>query len=274
MIKAIGFLYGWHGDALMAQALCRTFKQQNKDSHLTFAVNKKYQRVLPLLFQNPYIDGFHIWDGSDDFPTQVDSQFIQENNFDIVFNPKAQHKNNSWYLNNHYIDEMHEMFDFSKPENKQIELTRYFESLPSYSNYIALSLVASGNQLSKTISFEKIRELIVKIRALGLTPIRIDSRSEYDSQIGIPASQLSIFDATVLMLSTKMLITVDTLWAWASSGYSFPTIGLYAPNYPNMPIDRVCSHMPVNTSSTYLVGNTVNDISVDQIIEEIKYKLK
>jgi hypothetical protein len=64
---------------------CQAFKNTYPDSHLTFGINKKYKEISPLFFYNSLVDGIHIWDGYDNWPTNKDQKFIQEANFDKIF---------------------------------------------------------------------------------------------------------------------------------------------------------------------------------------------
>lgn len=266
MIKAVGFSAGEFGDIILNSTLCRTFKESYPDSFLTLAVNKKYSNVLPLFYNNEYIDRFRIYQGYDDWPANSDLDFLKNQN--IIFNAMPQHKDNFWYLKpgGHNISEIHNMHGFPEPKNKQCHLNRWFDLLPNHNRIITASVFASGNhpdQLARTLSVEKIKELFSLIELMGYSIIRLDTRFEPEIEDRWPASKLPLIEAARILCSSRIHLTCDTSWSWIADGYSHNTIGWA----------RLPAYVPVNPRGYYFINNTIEDIPLESILEVVKQKL-
>jgi ADP-heptose:LPS heptosyltransferase len=75
------------------------------------------------------------------------------------------------------------------------------------------------------------------------------------------------------MLACDALITVDTAMAWISSGYSFPTLGLYG--YEYYPMAQTSKNwQPVNPNAVYVESGKVSDIIVERIEIGLRKLLK
>ena len=46
MVRALGFNQGQIGDLAMQVVLCKHFKKMHPDSHMTFGINKKYEKFV------------------------------------------------------------------------------------------------------------------------------------------------------------------------------------------------------------------------------------
>lgn len=267
-IKAIGFLAGQVGDLVMTTVALRQFKRQFPDSHLTFAIGKKYGHVAPLFRGISGVDDIHVWEAYDGWPAPEDKAFVNERKPDILFHPFPQHTRYDWYNHLHYIEETAMMLGLDRPADAlQCDLAPLYKS--SRGSIVTLSMFASGTQLSKTLSMDKLVDLVSRLKREGFTPVQIGSA---DTPIK-GAEQFvgkTIMDPVILMNSARFHITVDTAFSWIASAYSIPTIGLYGANYADMPVDRICSHNPVNPNAIYLNRRSVSEITVDEIMTAAK----
>lgn len=268
-IRAIGFLAGQVGDLVMSTVALRQFKRQFPDSHLIFAIGKKYGHVAPLFDGVPDIDEIHVWETYDGWPAPEDKAFISERKPDVLFYPFPQHTRHDWYNHLHYTEETVMMLGLERPtDSLQCDLTP-LPKLARSSSIVTLSMFASGSQLSKTLSMEKLTDLVARLKREGLVPVQIgsaDTPIEGAERFG----QRPIKDAAHLMTTARFHITIDTAFSWVASAYSVPTIGLYGVNYADMPLGRVGSHNPVNPNGIYLNRQSVSDISVDEIMNAAK----
>lgn len=268
-MKAAGWMFGEFGDIILTSTLCRTFKELNPNSELILCAHKKYSNVLPLFYNNPFVDGFHLWQGinGDDWLCEKDLEYVYKEKFDLVYTAKPQHKDNLWYQKGiHQIDEIHDMYNFAPPANKQCYLEKWFDLLPGQNNVITASVFASGNhpnQLARTFSPAKLRELFLVIESYGYKIVRLDTREEPELEDYWPASKLSLIDAAKILASSKLHLTCDTSWSWIADSYSHNTIGW----------TRSESYVPVNPNGHYFVADNINDIPIEKIIELIKQKI-
>lgn len=268
MIKAIGFLVGQVGDLVMCSVAARQFKKQYPNSHLTLAIGKKYAHVADLFRNMPDTDALHIWDSYDNWPSQVDRDFVLGGNFDMVFNPLPPHSRPDWYNHYHYVEETCLMFGLQLPSYLQCALAER-PPVEKNSRYVTLSLFASGNQLKKTIRLDDMDELASGLINKGYIPIQVGS-SDLIIKGAQQAQNLSICEAVDLMRSSMLHISIDTAFAWIASAYQLPMVGLYGATYPDMPSTRVHSHNPVNPNAIYINRASVKDITVDEILEASK----
>jgi hypothetical protein len=146
-MKAIGFNQGQIGDLAMNLIACRAFKEKYPRSHLVFGINKKYQSCAPIFENNSLIDEIKIWENYDNWPSNADLEYIKNNNFDIVFNPMPQHKNNLWYLYEHHTSAVCKMHDLTPPSNLQIDLTDLPDKIEKYDDYVAFTTFSSAGAI-------------------------------------------------------------------------------------------------------------------------------
>lgn len=268
-MKAIGFLTGRVGDAVMCSVAARQFKAQFPSAHLTFAVGKKFGNVIDLFKGLSYIDDIHVWHGTDDdWPTNADVAFINLEGYDVVFDGLSQHTRSDWYNHIHYVEETCLMLGLDKPADLQCQLGYLPRPIPGLDKTITTSLFASGNQPYKTLSAAKIEALFKTLNDLGYRVMQVGST---DPAIE-GAANLSgdIYTAVDYICSAKMHLTIDTAFSWISSAYQRPLVGLYGRNYPDMKPGRQVSHHPVNPNATYIDAERVDDIEIDAIIEDVK----
>jgi ADP-heptose:LPS heptosyltransferase len=266
-MKAIGFNQGQIGDLAMNLIPCRSFKQKYPDSYLVFGINKKYESCAPIFENNPLIDEIKIWDGYDNWPSQLDSEYLKNNNFDIVYNPMPKHKNDLWYLYEHHTSAVCKMHDLDTPDNLQIELTPWFETIHKYQDYVAFTTFSSaGNVRDVPRMFAD--KIIDYIHSLGLKTIQLGLKSHDKLNTTLPPIGNTIFEDVKIAKSCRFLITADTGMNWIMSGYKSKVLGLYSSNsYPyRAPLNN---RTPVNPNAIYLEADSAENINFDNIINSI-----
>ena len=265
-MRAIGFHQGQFGDLCMATVCARAYKEKYPDGKLTFGINKKYESIKELLLYNSLIDDFYIWENYDNWPSTNDRDYILKNNYDIIFYPMPKHKDTFWYLNYHQTEEACLMYDLDPPKNKQVYLNDYFSN--DVKNYICVCLLDGDRDLSKSFSIDKANKLCRAIEKFtGLKTIQIGLPS--DQQYGFEKFSGSFLESAKIMLESKLFITVDTCWAWISSGYSKETIGLYSYGYYHG-ARTAKNWCPINQNLTFLEDYNLNNIEIEIILDEIK----
>lgn len=260
-MKAIGFNQGQYGDLCMNLIACRAFKRDHPNSQLYFGINKKYESLKYIFFNNDYVDHIHIWDQYDGWPSQEDKQFLSTMNFDKVFNPMPKHTEELWHVNRHQTQEVCLMHGLKPPEDLSIKLNKYFE-VKRNTNMVAVNLSAETRSQDKTPSLEKSIEIVNLLTKLGYKPVQIGLPDQ--PQIAEKRFIGEFFETIRFVLSCDFLITVDSAMAWISSGYQFPTLGLYSSAYYPMTYTSK-NWQPINNNAIYLEDKKIDNISLDLI---------
>lgn len=264
-VKAIGFNQGQYGDLCMNLVAAKSFKTYFPDSELYFGINKKYESIKEIFYENPLIQKIHIWDKYDGWPSETDLQFIESERFDYVFHPMAYHPEEDWYLKRHQTEELCYMHGLKAPENLQISLNKYFKT-DENKKFIAVNLFAETRGSDKIPSIEKSKQICKLINKLGYTPIQIGLPDQ--PQICEERFIGTFFDTIKFVLSCKMLLTVDSAIAWIASGYNFPVLGIYAYTYyPKAKTSK--NWQPINPNAIYLEEAYIDNINIDQIEKSI-----
>jgi ADP-heptose:LPS heptosyltransferase len=269
MKKAIGFNGGMYGDSVIMTVAARAFKQQFPDAHLTFAVNRKFDGIMPLFAHNPNIDAFHSWDGYDAaFPNKADQDYIAFQRFDHVFNQMAGHVSQDWYNHRHYAEEACVRHGLKPPADLSYELVKWFPRLPGCERYVTLSLFPSkGGQMDKTMPVPECEKLCLGLRAMGYTPVQLGGRFEVKLENAV-APDFSILEAAQVLTSSAFHITADTAFASIAAGYKHPTIGFYSRNYPDMVSCE--SHLPPNPNAIYFKNRVLKDLTAEEILAVVE----
>ncbi len=273
-MKILGFNHGLNGDAVMSTIACRVIKELYPKSELTFALSKSYSKILELFKHHPHIDKFHIWDGNDSGLTTIDADYINDGNFDMVFDPFPKHHNPDWYNYFHYGNEVLRMHNLPMTHDLQCHLNPYFGKSQEYHNWVSISAFPSkSTNLSKTLSLDKWALIVRFINKLGYNCIQLGG--EFDLQIHgakRPTKGFGWLSAAQALYSSKLHISTDSAFGWIGSAYQHNTVGLYGCNYPDMV--NPWSHLPVNPNARYLWKRDINDIPLELILETIEEKLK
>lgn len=268
MIKACGFLLGQFGDLVIQTVACRAFKEQYPDSHLTFAIAKKYNAILPLFFHNRYIDDIHIFDGYDDWPNQTDKEYLDFKKFDVVYNGMAGHTRPNWYNYYHYAQEACLRQGLNPPSDISYYLEPWFEPYSEYKNVVTLSLFPSkGEQLDKTMPITECENLCLALRKMGYRPIQLGGKFEVKLQ-NAESPDFSFLEAAKMLRASKLHITADTAFSSVAAGYQHPCVGFYGLNYPDM--TDCFSHLPVNRNAFYIKNRPVQLINHEEVIQVSK----
>lgn len=266
MTQKLAFgLIGQVGDAVMSTVALRQLKKECPDSEIVFTIGQKYAHILELFRGLPEISDVHAWDSHEPWPSEPDIEYIRKEKFNHVFHPLPTHVTSDWYNRYHYTEETAMMLGLQKPTDLQCSLGYRPKKLAGLDKTIVLSLFASGNQLSKTMRLDDMRDMVARLRGMGYECVQIGS-SDLPIEGARQAQTSSIYEAVDILTSARMQISIDTAFAWIGSAYSVPVVGLYGINYPDMPLIRVCSHNPVNKNALYLNRPSVKDIGVDEII--------
>ena len=179
MKKAIGFNAGQYGDLIISTAAAKVFKERFPDSELTLGISKNFSEISPLFYNHLYFDNIHIWEGYNNWPSDIDKKYLEFKKYDIDFNAMPQHTRNDWYNYHHFTQVICLSHGFEPTENLQCNLTKWFDTIPGYENYIALSVFPGyGASNGRTFSVEKLNELVDNIHKLGYKTILIGTDKE------------------------------------------------------------------------------------------------
>lgn len=271
MIKAIGFLGGQFGDAVMSTVACRAFKENYPNSHLTFALSDKYKNILPLFYHNKYIDSYYIWEEFDQWPSERDREFLLNNKYNIIYTPTPGHIDLDWYNKRHYCSETCLMHGLNPPKDLSCYLNPWFKKDSKYKNYIAISAFPSkSTQLNKTLSLEYWNDIVYFLNNLGYKCIQLGGKFDLEIK-GAEKPDLSFIEAAQILYSSKLHITCDTSWAWIGSAYQCNTIGIYGYNYQDQ--NNIYNHLPINSNAKYITDVDIKNITLEKIFDNLIHHL-
>lgn len=264
-IKILGFNAGQIGDILIGLPAAKYLYNTTKDCQITLCVNKKYSKIVPFLRGLDYIDNIYISDGYENFPNQIDNDFLCYQKFDKIYNPMQRHSRYDWYNYYHYTEEMaisHGILDqFDRDKfNKKIDLVK-LATTPIDSNVIGF--VPHANGQDRSLSQDDAQFLIDVINKLGYKLIYLGLNSNLNNIKEL--ENKSFLNSGVILSNLKRLITVDTAWSWLASGYNINTFGLYYKNYPDM--IKQWSHFPENPNAEYIINDDIKKID-RQMVEQ------
>lgn len=264
-MKAIGFNQGQFGDLCMNIVACKAFKKKYPNSSLTFGINKKYESISPIFLKNKFIDNIHIWDGYDDWPKINDINYLNNNNYDIVFHPMKKLRPN-WQTVRHQTEEVCLVHGLEPPENLQIELNQYFNIKNNYKKYVSICAFGATDPHKKNLSENAIDKICELIKGNGYKPLFFQAKYKDYDVIDLP-----FFEAIKVMLSTKFLISIDSALLWIASGYKFPSIGIYNKNYySNYGATTSINWQPINPNAIYYESESMGYINLDFLEKSIK----
>ena len=98
---------GQFGDIIMQEPGLRKFIEENPDTQIVFAVSEPYKDILPL-FENYHenIVGFKVWEGYNEWPSEADLKYMEEEKFDALFPPDIPlHPEADWANRRHITTE-------------------------------------------------------------------------------------------------------------------------------------------------------------------------
>ncbi len=270
-MRAIGFQAGLRGDAVISTVAARAFKQVYPDAHLTFALHQQFIDILPLFYQHPYFDNFHLWQEYDLWPGQADKEYLTRTKYDIVFNamPK-RHNESSWWLTENQCENVCSVYNLPIPSNTQPILNPWF-AIDERKDYVAFNYVGSWPKYpnEKSFNLDKAQRIVNMVRKMGYKVLQLGASGE-------PALEntdkliLSLFETVKTMLGCRALIGIDSFLTWAASAYSFPCVSSYSSRYYG---EHIASIQPKNQNARYLSAFNLNDIDDGQLEETIRMVL-
>jgi ADP-heptose:LPS heptosyltransferase len=271
MKKAIGFNQGQIGDLATNIIVCRAFKEIYPDYHLTFGINKKYESVAPIFLNNKLIDDIKIWENYNDWPSENDKKFLEENHFDKFFHP-MERVDDTWYLKCHHTEAMCLMHKLTPPKNLYIELNPWFELDSKYHNCVALTCFSSAGNI-RDVPENFANKIIDYIHSLGLSTIQLGLKNHPKLNTTYGPLGGTVFEDVKVALSCKFLLTADTGMNWILSGYKAKILGLYsALSYPVYA--PLINRTPRNDNAIYLEDVQIENINFESIKNSINKLLK
>jgi len=268
-MKAIGMTQGQRGDLIISTVPARAFKEQYPNATLTLGLNKRYADMAPLFANHESYDSVHFYDAYDNWPSQLDLEYLKRAEYDIIYDPMPKrHNEASWWKTESQVQNACSLYNLTPPTDLQCRLTQWFD-VPDLKDYVALNYIGafySGYPNAKSYSPQRVAGIVGLIKTKGYKVIVIGDPAEPHLE-GTERQNLSYFDSVKTMLGCKAFVGIDSGLTWAASAYSFPTLASYSHEYYGA--DRVCAIQPVNPNGVYLSGSSLNDISIDKISQKI-----
>jgi len=265
-MKFIGLNAGQFGDLVMNTVAARAIKQKWPESHFTLGIGQPFKEIAPLFKNHPYIDDVHIWESYDGL-TDQDKYYIEENEFDKVFNPMPQHKHSDWYNRvKNQTEEVCLMHDLIPPDDLSCYLEKYFKPFGIGRDVVCISPWTAHEP--KNLPLEKWEKIVKYIKGKGYDVAQLSAPNQ-PAIYGAWRSKIatSYMSSVNTLLASKLLITLDSGMSWTASAYQHPVLGLYGYHYPSIKSPKV--YEPINSNAIYLEGQHANDIPLEQIFDQI-----
>ena len=254
-MKAIGFNQGQYGDLCINLVACKAFKRDFPNSKLYFGINKKYQSIKDIFSFNDLIDDIYIWDSYNEWPSQNDINYIEDQKFDLVFNPMPKHSKENWYIDYHQTQEVCLMQGLEPPENLQINLNKYFKTERN-KKFVAVNLFAeTSSHAPKVPNLEKSREYCELLKMKGYIPVQVGLETE--PEICENRFVGNFFETIQFALSCDFVFTVDSALAWIMSGYQHSVLGIYNYKY-YYGAETAKNWQPINPNAYYIESDNIN----------------
>tara|TARA_B100000131_G_scaffold47175_1_gene41837 strand:- start:1184 stop:2005 length:822 start_codon:yes stop_codon:yes gene_type:complete len=268
-MKKIYFgINGQFGDMIIQEPTLRKIINDNPNTKIVMGGHKKYFEILELYkdYHKNIID-FKCWDEytpKTGWPSENDKKYIEENNFDMMYEVAPTHKEVDWVKHRHITEEMGNMFGVSN-DTCDIQLPM-LEGVKKEKGSVALAPISSD--FYRTLGKENLSSIVSNLSDRGYTIYHLAGPNENDIKNTIKI-QTSYVECVRKMLSTDFLITVDTGMNWVASAYNHPTIGLYSIMF-NPHGGTTKNWQPVNKNAIYLEARWVNEININDILKAIK----
>lgn len=271
-MRAIGFCQGQRGDLIISTVAARAFKQRYPDAHLTLGVNQRYTDMIPLFYQHPYFDDFHVYEEYDNWPGRRDQLYLLSSGYNAVYPamPK-RHNEATWWQTEHQAQNICSVYGLIPPQDIQCILTPWFRPYgQDMRDYVAFNYIGAfyaGYPNAKSYSPERAAEIVRIVRGLGYKVIVLGDPNEPLLE-GTERRPLTYVESVKTMLSCRAFIGIDSGLTWAASAYSFPTLACYSDAYYSPA--HISNIQPRNPNSRYLSAPNVNEISVDAIVGAVR----
>ena len=265
-MKAIGFNQGQYGDLCINLIACKSFKQVYPDSTLIFGVNHRYRDLAPIFLKHPHIDGIHVWEGYDNWPTERDLDYMASQEFDHIFHPMPR-LSWDWQTKHHQTEEVCFVNGLPSPGDLQIYLNPSATLVNNnYKGFIVVCGVGATDGAKKNLDEQKLDYVCGLIVKLGYQPLFLASSYKEHASVHTP-----FVEAVGIMLGCKALVTIDSALCWIASGYQFPTLGLYNQfYYADKGAQTSKNWQPINPNAVYLEAAGVNEIPNEAIETALK----
>ncbi len=262
-MKAIGFNLGQRGDLIMNTVVARAFKKVCPKSELILGIGPQYADMVDLFKHHPYIDGVHVYEGYHNWPTPKDITYLNDNNYDLVFNGMAPHAFNNWYQMFHQCEEACLMHFLKPPQDIRCILTDYFQ-LERQNKRVAFAPFAGyyNPNNNKKLSVENAQRIVDFLNQKGYTVVQLGGHDE-------PALKNTIFenrsyiDSVKEILKSHFYVGTDTGSTWVASAYKHPSVVFYSNEQYGK---YVTSIQPVNDVANYYDGFNVNSLNFEKIL--------
>ena len=272
MKKVYFGINGQFGDVILQEPALRSFISDNPETKIVLGCHSKYFPALQL-FNNYHENIIELksWEGYNNWPTESDQQYINEQSFDHMFNPMPQHTKKDWAATLHQTEESGLMQGISIKDT-QIRLPKP-EQIVKHDKTVAIALFPNWpNGGIKSFSFESVSNIVKVINKMGFKTIHLNGPNEPD----IPNARKingSYVDSIRNLLGTDLLVTCDTGMSWVASAFQHPTVGFYAWGY-NPVAGTSKNWQPTNPNAEYLEAYSVREMKKKDIISVIYKKLK
>ncbi len=275
MKTAIGFHSGLRGDIVLSTVAIRMFKQTHPDWRFILGVDSKYADMIPLFYQHPLVDSFHVYEGGA-WPSHADAAYLSQSRHNIVFHPMGEHPEQWWTKIPHQTCLICDSFGLPYPSDIKdcgCILNPWFATYSQdRSNYIALAPVGAayaGYPNNKSYSPDQIAKIVEYCKSLGFKVLQIagPTDSHFEGCERLPTGS-SYLDSVKAISGCKALVTIDTGINWVMSAYGFPVLACYANSYYGK--EHVSAIQPINPRAIYLDAPQINDIPDQLIFDGIK----
>ncbi len=281
----IGFNQGQYGDLFIGLTACRVVKRADPYCKLVYSVNKKFKDIIPILKLSKDIDGFILWEGYNNWPTELDSANLQKategcgtDNFHI-FHPMQTHTVDDWYNYWHQTEEVCVAHQLLRPAEEEMDFKL---NKPEIKKENTITICSSrridneGNhQNSKALTIEQI-ELVKQFGIKNnLKVIQISGPQEEQIE-GLEKFEGNYSESVIKVLQSRFLVSSDTGMIWAASAFSHPVVGLYGLSYYKDAVS--CENWtPKNKNQQTIEAQSMGDIKeevLEKYLEEVYTKSK
>lgn len=272
MKRFLGFNPNMYGDLYMMTVAARCLKRLVPDSHLTFVIAADFRECAPLFLDDPNIDRVHILDKPRDGFNQNDWNWINQQKFDHIFNPMADHDHSRpWFQFRHQALEAAHMHGIPyNGDDSKIRMTKWFKPTPGFENFIAFSPWPSfheGTDNPKAIPIPMAQKIVDNLIKMGHNVLQIGGPTEPKLENTIKLNT-DYFTSVRNVLGCRAMIMGDSGLNWLLSGYDFPVVGLYSERYFGK--EYIKNIQPINPNGRYLVGGSVSDIPIESVVTSLK----
>lgn len=268
-MKIIGNNLGQFGDLAMCQVLAQAIKKLYPDCHYSMLFCERYKSCAPLFKNNEFIDDLIFLHGDYHEATRHDKnrKILTELDPKILFSGFPQHSRQDWWRFFHQTHETCLMHHIPIDNvSTQISLNKKaLGEIQKQENTVCIAPFGGGGAKHKSLSLEKTNKIINFLQKKGYTVYKIGTLNEPKTKA--INTDLSYVDSIKLILSSQLLVTVDTGINWFTSGYQHPVLGLYGNEYYGK--EYIKNIQPTNPNAIYLDEKNINDISIGLIFEKL-----